>query len=57
MTDELPDPVGHDQIEAFDRDLTALINRYIEEYDLPIATMVGVLHCKIHEILEENKDE
>jgi hypothetical protein len=36
-----------EQIEAFTNDLNALVGRYVEEFDLPAETLVGVLSfCK-----------
>lgn len=39
-----------DQIRALEADLTRLIQRYIDEYDLTVASAVGVLQVKIVEL-------
>lgn len=51
------------QIEIFQNELEALIQRYAEEFDLTVASMVGVLEVKIHELIHvaindtEDEDE
>lgn len=47
MPETLPTPPGAEQIEAFNRDLNNLINHYIAEFDLPVASMVGVLQMHV----------
>jgi len=39
-----------EQVEAFSDDLEKLIYRYRDEFDLTIASMVGVLECAKFEI-------
>lgn len=49
-----------DQIDAFYKDLTALVQRYIDEFDLSTAAALGALHMKMHEITRaaiENAEE
>ena len=43
----------HEQIDAFGFALDALINRYTAEFDLPVATIVGVLEDRKMELLLE----
>lgn len=43
----------HEQIDAFAFALDALINRYTAEFDLPVATIVGVLEDRKMEMLLE----
>lgn len=50
------------QIEMFTEELDKLIGRYSSEFDLTVASMVGSLHVKIHEliysaIIDEEGDE
>jgi hypothetical protein len=52
MDDELPPATGSDQVEQFGNDLDRLVNRYAQEYDLPVAAIVGVLHFKIHALIK-----
>jgi hypothetical protein len=40
-----------DQIQAFSDDLEKLIYRYRDEFDLTIASMVGVLECAKFEVM------
>lgn len=39
-----------EQAAAFEEDLDKLLDRYAEEFDLPICMVIGILHLKIHEI-------
>lgn len=41
-----------EQIDAMAKDLTALIQRYIDEFDLSTAAAVGVLECKKYELIK-----
>lgn len=43
----------HEQIDAFAFALDALISRYTAEFDLPVATIVGVLEDRKMEMLLE----
>lgn len=47
MSNNLPAPVGAAQIESLGNDLDRLIDRYVDEYDLPVATIIGVLQFKV----------
>lgn len=47
MNHDLPDPVGAKQIASLGHDLDRLIDRYVDEYDLPVATIMGVLQFKV----------
>lgn len=40
-----------EQIEAFSADLTALVARYVAEFELTTAAAVGVLEIKKHELI------
>jgi hypothetical protein len=40
-----------EQVEAFSDDLDKLIYRYRDEFDLTVASMVGVLECAKFEVL------
>lgn len=50
-----------EQIDAFYKDLTALVQRYVDEFDLSAAAALGALHLKMHEIsraaIENAEDE
>ena len=52
-----------DQIGHFDDDMDKLISRYTDEFDLSLASMIGVLMCKVYELIansdndEENEEE
>lgn len=39
-----------EQVAAFYKDLTALVQRYIDEFDLSSAAAIGALAMKQHEI-------
>lgn len=49
-----------EQLIAFAVDLDNLIERYIQEFNLPFAGIVGLLHIKAHAItqnqLEQDED-
>lgn len=39
------------QIEAFQDELNKLIERFSDEFDLTLASMIGVMHVTIHELI------
>ena len=39
------------QIEMFTDELDKLTGRYASEFDLTVASMVGVLQCQIHQLI------
>jgi hypothetical protein len=39
------------QIEAFQDELNRLIERFADEFDLTLASMIGVMHVTIHELI------
>lgn len=41
------------QIEHFENDLDALVERYRKEFDMTYAAMVGSLQLKIHDLCDE----
>jgi len=49
------------QTEAFAHELDRLVDRFCDEYDLPYAAVVGVLHFKTHLLMrdwhESNSDD
>lgn len=53
------------QIEAFQDELNKLIERFSDEFDLTLASMIGVMRVTIHELIvntmnqdnEEEEDE
>lgn len=40
------------QIEMFNDELDKLTARYSSEFDLTVASMVGVLQCQIHQLIQ-----
>lgn len=50
-----------DQINAFYSDLDALVDRYIAEFDLPVASLVGALEIMKQELvlaaLEDDEED
>ena len=40
-----------EQIDAFARDLNALVSRYCAEFELSTAAAIGVLEIKKHELI------
>jgi len=51
-----------DQITELQNKIDKLIDTYIAEFDLPLASMIGILQVKIHESIEnsmcdEDEDE
>jgi hypothetical protein len=46
-----------EQIEQFQNKLDKLVNTYTEEFDLSIAAMIGILMCKIYELLANSNDD
>ena len=40
------------QIEMFTDELDKLTGRYASEFDLTVASMVGVLQCQIHQLIQ-----
>lgn len=42
-----------EQIDAFARDLDALVSRYCAEFQLTVAGAIGVLEIKKHELIAE----
>ena len=40
------------QIEMFTDELDKLTGRYISEFDLTVASMVGGLQCQIHQLIQ-----
>jgi hypothetical protein len=51
-----------DQITELQNKIDKLIDTYIAEFDLPLASMIGILQVKIHELIEnsmtyEDEDE
>lgn len=49
MSEQLPEPAGADQIEAFANDLDRLIDRYIDEFDISAAALIGALQMAVIE--------
>lgn len=45
-----------EQIFAFADELDNLVDRYREEWDLPIASVVGCLFCKAQLLVQEAAD-
>jgi hypothetical protein len=50
------------QIEAFQDELNKLIERFSDEFDLTLASMIGVMHVTIHELIvntmnQDNEEE
>jgi hypothetical protein len=47
------------QIQVFQDELTKLIERFSDEFDLTLASMIGVMHVTIHELIVNtmNQDE
>jgi hypothetical protein len=46
-----------EQIEQFQNKLDRLVDTYTEEFDLSIAAMIGILMCKIYELLANSNDD
>jgi hypothetical protein len=46
-----------EQIEAFHSEVTAVVRRFSDEYDLPIASAVGVLEIIKDEIFNGAKEK
>jgi hypothetical protein len=46
-----------EQIEQFQNKLDKLVDTYTEEFDLSIAAMIGILMCKIYELLANANDD
>jgi hypothetical protein len=46
-----------EQIDRFSKELVALINRYRAEYELTLASAVGVLEVVKHELIHEQITE
>jgi hypothetical protein len=46
-----------EQIQQFQNKLDKLVDTYTEEFDLSIAAMIGILMCKIYEILSNANDD
>jgi hypothetical protein len=44
------------QIDHFASDLDALVNRYRAEYELTVASVVGVLEVQKHALIQETLD-
>jgi hypothetical protein len=42
------------QITELQNKIDKLIDTYIAEFDLPLASMVGILQVKIHELIENS---
>lgn len=42
---------GPEQIDAFARDLDALVSRYCAEFELTTAAAIGVLEIKKHQLI------
>ncbi len=42
-----------EQTEAFAGELDKLIDRYCDEFDLPYAAVVGVMHFKTHLLMQD----
>lgn len=43
-----------DQITELQNKIDKLIDTYIAEFDLPLASMIGILQVKIHELIENS---
>ena len=43
-----------EQITELQNKIDKLIDTYIAEFDLPLASMVGILQVKIHELIENS---
>jgi hypothetical protein len=46
-----------EQIQQFQNKLDKLVDTYTEEFDLSIAAMIGILMCKIYELLANSNDD
>ena len=46
-----------EQIDAFEKELDFLIDRYCDEFDLPLASVIGILHLKMYEITASAYEE
>lgn len=54
---DTPAPVSEkSQIDHFASDLDALVNRYRAEYELTVASVVGVLEVQKHLLIQETLD-
>jgi hypothetical protein len=47
------------QIQVFQDELNKLVERFSDEFDLTLASMIGVMHVTIHELIVNtiNQDE
>jgi len=45
------------QIDCFNTDLDRLIQKYGDEFDLSLASMIGTLQVKIHELVANSLDQ
>lgn len=43
-----------DMITELQKKIDKLIDNYIAEFDLPLASMIGILQVKIHELIENS---
>ena len=50
MSDEVP---GAEQARRLADELTKLIDYYSAEYDVPLATAIGVLQIKVHSLIHD----
>lgn len=40
-----------DQISHFEDDLQRLLDRYADEFEMSLASQVGTLMCKVHQLI------
>ena len=48
---------NEEQIGQFQLKLDKLVEKYTMEFDLSLAAMIGVLICKIYELLANSNDD
>lgn len=46
-----------EQVGQFANELASLVGRSIEEYDLPAASIVGVLHMQAHHTSQDAREQ
>jgi hypothetical protein len=46
-----------DQIGHFDDDLQRLLDKYADEFEMSLASQVGTLMCKVHQLISASYED